>query len=764
MLIILSGCDATRYLNDNEALVKRVTLKGIDPAFQEKALAYVQKDIRRNPRVKLALYNTFNTRKGKYRTDKIKKIGEAPNILDSTLVEISRVQIKKYLQTKGFFNAEVKSEISIKKKRAYLTFVAESGPVFKVRNLTYDITDSALKSLYLTRKASFTRLRERERYDADSILAEVNSIFNLMKRNGYYDFISQYTHVYADTNLNSSQADLKLTIFNPTGKSRHQVYTLDSTFFTITNSEALIEAQPEKTIIDSQYVFYDFSKRFAPKKLSNYIFLKKGQIYNIDNEKLTSNRLYDLNVFRNIKIDYVKGSDSTSLKSKITAVPLKKMSNRIEGEYTFNSGRNGFNLGNTYTNRNLFGGGEQLEVKGRYGILFDSGISKKPFSQVFNRDIQLGANLVLPRLLLPFNVRVHSENGIPHTTFSSSVQLFDQVSAFKNRIFINSLTYDWVETRYKLHSFTPLNLEYRKGILDPIFIDSLNKKGYGLYVETNNRKYVNFGSQYTYTFNSIKLDTIANFIYLKAIGDFAGNTIGNFLAKDRKIFGLPYLQYIKSEFDFRYFRHFGTQKQFVARINPGGIYSYGNFRVLPFEKNFYAGGSSGVRAWQARTLGPGQYNRASIPDSITRRNLRNLDQLGEFKLEGNLEYRFRLADNFFGGKLNAASFIDFGNIWRRNNTTVNGNDGLFKLNTFYKQIAIGAGGGLRYDVDYFVIRFDAGIKVRDPQFIDPKYGQSPWVINSLFSGRKEFKSNYRHTNNPDIYRFVQYNFGIGLPF
>ncbi|WP_369410250.1 translocation and assembly module lipoprotein TamL [Hufsiella ginkgonis] len=749
-------------------------LEGIDPQYVETVYQYVQKDIRPNSRLNLALYNFFNTRNGKYRTDKVKKIGEAPNLLDSALVEISRKEIEKYLVTKGFFKAKVTADMQVKNKRANITFSAERGPMFRFRNYTYVIEDTTVRSLYARYRDSFTKIHAGKRYDRDSVMYEIESIYALMKRHGYYDYLRQNAHAEVDSNFFSSQVDVKLTISNPDKEPKHHVYTLDSSLVIISDSDGEKRGNPDISVVDSQHVFTDFSKRFNTKAISNYIFLEKGDIYNSDKNNLTNNRLYDLNIFKNLKISYEKINDSTHrLNPVIEAVPLKRMSNRIEGEYTFNSGRNGFNIGNTYTNRNLLGGAEQLDVKLRYGILYDSGIDGKAFASIFNRDLQLGVNLTIPRLLVPFGIPQSNRNGVPHTTFSTSLQIFDQRNAFRNRIFINSVTYDWTETKYKLHSLTPINFEYRRGSLDPAFRQSLEEQGYQLYILTNDRKYVSLGSQYSFTLNAVRLNNYENFVYLKTTNDLAGNSIGLLsqvlnLRKlnngDRTIFGVSYLQYAKTELDLRYYRSLGGEKQMVARINPGFGYPYANSKLgLPFEKNFYAGGSNGIRSWQARTLGPGQYNRAVIKNDTTRRNLRNLDQLGEIKIEGNIEYRFKMVDNLFGAKLKGAVFTDYGNVWRLRENAANPG-GTFKFDKFLNQMAIGAGMGLRFDLDYFVFRFDVGAKLRDPQFVDPVYGEdSPWVIRHFFD-QKDFKARYKATNSPDPYRFVQYNFGIGMPF
>lgn len=761
LALFLGGCSATRYLSENQKLVKKVTINGIDKRFDEQANLYIQRDIMPNSKLNLWLYNRLNTKNGKYRTDRIRDIGEAPNLLDSSLMEISRREIEKFLFDKSFFRARVKSDVEIKGKKAYITFTADPGPSFRIRELAYVIPDTAVKELYLENRPSFTSLNEQSRYDGDSLRNESKQIFNLLQRNGYYDYKEQYVRFTVDTNLYSSEANVKLFLDNPEQSPKHKVYFLRNTSMLIKSSNGKTEPIiPDSAVLDSQYFMKDYSHRFKPRAIFRYNYLRKGERYDIDKKNLTYDRLFDLNVFKSVKIDYVKTDDSTGLDALIETVPMKRLSNRIEGEYTFNSGRNGFNIGNTYTNRNVFGGAEQLDFRIKYGLLFNSAIKGNLVDRIFNRDVQFGVNLTFPRLLVPFYTSKLGKNGIPKTIISSSLQIFDQVDAFKSRLIINSLTYDWVESRTKTHSFTPINIEYRKGVLTNTFRDSLENAGYYLYIRTNDRQYFNLGSLYTYTLNASKLLTYRSFFYLRSSTDVGGNTlslVAKAVSNDSTFLGLPYLQYAKTEFDLRYYKSFGGERQLVARLTPGIAHPYGNSKELPFEKNFYAGGSSGIRAWQARTLGPGNYNRDVLGSEEIRRNLTNLDQLGEIKIEGNLEYRFKLLNDFFGSKLKGATFTDFGNIWRIRESASNPG-GEFQFNKFLNQIAIGAGAGLRFDVEYFVFRFDVGVKVKDPQFT----GKDQWVIKNLFNN--EFKTEYNNTHAPDRYRFVQYNFGIGMPF
>jgi outer membrane protein insertion porin family len=754
-------------LNDDQALVTKVKLNGISKQFKDEAAEYIQREIQPNSSINLFIYNFANSKKGKYRTDKIRNVGEPPSILDSSLVEISRNQIQKFLAAKGYFNAEVTSAISVKKKKAHIVFNAKQGGPFNVRNIDSEIADSEVERIYKEYAARHTSLRTGMRFDADTLVKERESIYNLMRRRGYYDYVRQYVRFEVDTNINKGQADLRLFIDNPEGKNAHTVFKIDSSFVTIKNSEeGLGDSSAVKTVLPGALVIQDYSDKFKPKPLARYIYPKKGDLFDAERENLTYDRLYELNSFRAIRTTYKK-KDSTSLTVNYELIPSKRMANRVEGEYVFSSGRSGFNLGNTYTNRNLFGGSEQLEVKARYGMLFDSQLGGPLWNRVWNRDFQFGANLSIPRLIVPFKIPLMGKNGMPHTIFSTNWQIFDQLNTYSNRYVINSISYNWYDTKYKLHSVTPLSLEYRLGRLDEDFKNTLEEQGYDLYVKSNDRAYFGIGSQYAYTFNTLRLNTYDNFLFFRGTLDLSGNTLNllskiiNFRKNDlgqNTILNVPYLQYVKAEVDFRIYRYLGGERQFIARINSGiGVPFGNNSEFLIFEKQFFGGGMNDLRAWQARTLGPGNYNRAVLSDEL-RLRLRNLDQLGEIKIVGNLEYRFKVLNKFFGAKLKGATFADFGNVWRLREAAENPG-GEFKFDKFMGQIAIGAGAGLRFDLRYFVFRFDAGVKIKDPQFI----GDKQWVITELFNS-KAFKEEYSLTNSPDPYNFIQYNFGIGMPF
>ncbi len=659
----------------------------------------------------------------------------------------------------------------VKGKKASVFFIAQQGAEFKFRNLSFDIPDSAVKSIYLANRMSFTHIDSGKRYDTDSIAYEREKIYLLMKQNGYFNFLRQYVRPTVDTNFNSSVADINLAIINPEDQEKHKTFTIGDTYLRIQPSTGIIKPEMERdsAIIDSQYRFYDYSRFFEPKKLAEYIYLKKGAVYNIDNADLTTQRFFDLNAFRSVSVDFIKAKDSTEneLVALVDIIPLKKKSNRLDGEYTFNSSITGLNLGLTYQNRNIFGGAEVFEVKLRGGVQFDKNVTGSLADRVLSREYQIGASLSYPRLITPFNIKSFGRNGVPHTRIATSYQNYRLTQSYLRKNLGLNITYDWVESRYKLHSFTPANVQFSSAVIDGDLAQLLIRQGNAFFLSTLRSQLLS-SSYYTYTYNLPKLTSYNNFLFFNATAEVGGNSaaLASNISKktnndgQRLLFGVPYYQYLKLETDVRVYKSLGGERQFIARFNPGIGYSYGNIKSLPFDKRFFAGGSSGIRAWQARTLGPGNYNRASLASDSARFNLRNLDQLGDIKLEANLEYRFKLINNFVGSKVKGATFIDFGNVWQLRDNGLDG--GQIKLNKLFDQTAIGVGFGLRFDVSFFVFRLDAGFKFKDPQFT----GDEQYVVKYWFdrSGKQELKSRYAITNAPDKYSISQIQFGIGMPF
>lgn len=769
LLLFFASCRSARFLEEGQALVTDVDITGVSPNLKEGASAYISNDIKPNSRLNLTIYNLFNTRKGRYKEERKRNVGEPPHLLDSSLVELSAQQINRYFQTKGYFNVTVEPNIVVKRKRAHIDFEVILGTPFSFGDIHYRADDPAVEAIYAeeVRPQSLTKMGKQ--FDSADLLEERENLYEKLKEHGYYDYLRQYMRVGVDTNTVKNQANLQVEIENPTDSTAHTVYTIDSVFVRVIlpygqSSSAQMPRWETDTALNITYK--DETGRFRLKPLSRYMYLRPEMRYDLKKENRSYDRLYEMNGFRNVKINFQK-TDSGRLHTFYELTPRPVMANQVEGEFTFSSGMSGFNVGNTFSHRNVFGGAEQLEIKLRYGVLFDPRLEGGLGNKIFNNDFQVGVNLIIPRLMTPFENSSTGTYGLPRTTFSSTLQFFQQDGTYSNRYFTNSLNYIWYGSAREQHSLTPVSIEYRVGRLNEAFQRQLEDEGYLLYVRSNNREYFGLGAQYNYTYNAAKLLTKENFSYFRAGLESSGNMLallGNVFNLEmspdgeRLLFGVPHLQFAKTEVDYRWYRHLGGNKQFVWRFSGGVAVPYGNnSRLLIFEKSFFGGGMNGIRAWQARTLGPGNYNRAHLPEHL-RLNLRNLDQLGEMKLETNAEYRFRILNNFLGAKLNGATFIDAGNIWLLRDNEITSN-GTFKANEFLSQIAIGTGFGVRLDMDYFIIRLDAGLKVKDPQFAKGKQ----WVIKELFNSRA-FREDFYETHRPDRYNFIQYNFSVGLPF
>jgi outer membrane protein insertion porin family len=221
------------------------------------------------------------------------------------------------------------------------------------------------RSLYRKTRKQYTHLNKGSRFDTDSLAYDRDQFYQVMKRNGYFDFYRQYINYLPDSSFNKSVVDVVMTIDNPEGKKEHPVYTINNTLITIARSNGRTTGKADTIQVDTQFRFVDFSGRFKPRTATDYVFQRKGELYDLDKQTLTTTRLSELNVFRNVpNPTYEKLSDSTNrLNTKIDIVPLKQMTDRVEAEFLFNQGRFGYNVGNTFTNRNIFKQAAILQVK-----------------------------------------------------------------------------------------------------------------------------------------------------------------------------------------------------------------------------------------------------------------------------------------------------------------------------------------------------------------------------------------------------------------
>ncbi len=761
--------------------MRKIEIKGVDKEFSEAAVTYVDKGQQPNNVINLQFYYLFSNN-GK------KDVGEPPAILDSGLVEFSRIQIERFIQNKGYLKAKISDSVIIKDKKATLVFSAVEGPLFRIRKIQDSIADKNVKNLYSINRPRFSHVQPGGRFDTDSLAYDRDEFYLVMKRNGYYDFYRQYINYTYDSTFMSSVVDIKMTVENPIGKTAHPIYTINNTLISISNSAGHTKGKADTIQVDSQFRFVDFSHKFKPQPIIDYIYQRKGQLYDVDKQTLTTSRLSELNVFRNVpNPTYTKLPDSTNrLDTKIDIVPLKRMSNRIEGEFLFNSGQYGYTLGNTFTDRNIFKSAAILQVKLNWSVLFDKGGNFLNPNGIENQSLTVGANLIYPLIITPFDLPILGKYGVPHTTFSTNYQLFYENGLVHRTSFINSVTYDFNETARKQHTLTPIYVEFSRGVIDSsaerrLIADGLYSYGYLI-----GQTVYSVGSQYTFQYNNIELNSFSNFTYFRGSLDVGGNTLAlvssilntprDAMGK-RELFGQPFSQYTKGEVDLRIYRSFGGERQLIFRLNPGLGIPYGNSDDSHwiFEKEFYAGGANDMRAWLPRTLGPGQFNRATFygpPNTDGKANaadsartqFKYLDQFGEVKIISNLEYRYKLMDNFFGSKLKGAVFVDAGNVWRLHKQTSPPDPNVeFRFNNVLQSSAMDIGTGLRFDLGFFVFRLDAAFKFKDPQF----NGSDQWVlinhINELFHAGP-FKTNYAATNSGDTYNFMQLNFGIGMPF
>ena len=753
---LLSSCSSTKFVPDGSYLLNKVEIKTEEKSQNGKELSPF---LRQEPNFKvfgiyrlyLSIYNLSGKDSTKWRNRTLRTIGEKPVIYDPFQTYRSEKELQKYMQTKGYINARIESKVEYKKKKAKVTYVITANEPYRVRNINYNFSiDHTIDSLMQVRGLRNTRLTKGMLFDTDVLNRERERITQLLRRQGYYYFNKEYLSYTADSSLRSHQVDITLNLKpfvrilpdGTTEEKKHERYVIRRiNAFTLKDSRSSINS-PLVTFDTIKYkptLYIFFEKKrplIRPKLIEDELRIFPDQLYSELLVERTYSRFNSLGIIRstNIQFNDLK-NDLNQLDCSLILAPAKLQSFSFDVEGTNSWGDLGFATNLGYQHRNIFRGSELLSVKFKYAQEAHSGIQ----DILKNNTIDIGGetSLNFPRFMFPFLSKPFKQRINAQTEFKVSYNYQIRPKTFERTIATMGMKYIWNMRRFYRYTFDVLDLNYVKINTDPSFDSLYNAPKYSVLRYSYSDHFIlNAGFTLMYddqlntqvlskTYYRISVESAGNLLYGMSYLFNSGKNENGFY----EIANIPFSQYVKGELAYSYNRHIDKKNRIVYHGGFGIVYPYGNAQIVPFEKRFFGGGANGVRGWSVRTLGPGSFAYRDERDFV--------QHSGDIKLNMSVEYRSKL---FW--KMEMAAFIDGGNIWTIKNYQSQPG-GYFRINEFYKQIALAYGLGLRFDFTYFLIRFDMGVKTFDPS----KEGKERWRFKGL--------------NWSDDFAF---HFAIGYPF
>jgi outer membrane protein assembly factor BamA len=681
-------------------------------------------------------------------------LGEAPVYFDLNEVVLNAEKMQKYLYNNGFFQSKVGYKPDTIFNRIRVNYLVTENRPTMIRDVSYQIKNYFADSI-ISANAKDAALTGRKRYDGDSFEEERVRIETLLRNEGYMGFSRQnVTYLVNDTITNAltdslfKSVDVKVLVDMPLQGDKPERYVINSVNFEVLPPSGFPDSLFIKDTTSYQGIRYLFSdKRFSTKILDSKIQVRPGAFYSQKKERDTQQQLSLTDQFRFVNYNYTLDSTGKRINSFFRVIPLEKY--QISTDVGLNviqlQGTPGPFANLSYKIRNVFNGLENFEANLRGGIELVPGFLGD--QQIYrSEEIGLNTSLIFPRLLTPGSLfQKQSAHYNPRTQVGLGYNYVNRPEYTRTNVKI-ALNYSWQPTNTTLFnvSLVDLNILNTQNIRADFesLLKDLQLQGNNLINSFNPSFVSDINFNFVYNTNSL-IGPQKNARYFR-IGLESGGTSLNILPGQKglikNVFGddLQFYKYLRWNADFRRYWPAGKKSAFVARVNTGAIYSYGDSKVPPYEKYFFAGGSNSLRAWLPRRLGPG-----SSPPRLTSNNL-SIESPGEFLLEGNLEWRGYLAKFF--GDINYAIFIDAGNVWNLNSTATESQK--FEADKFLREIAVGTGFGIRYDLSFFILRFDFGIKVYDPAL-------QRFVLDEL-----QFNKLFKRTQS----NFLNINLGVGYPF
>ncbi|UAB83574.1 BamA/TamA family outer membrane protein [Zunongwangia sp. SCSIO 43204] len=728
----LNACSVDKYIPEDEYLYRGADISLIPDTTSIKDLGKVKTELQNvlvpKPNSKFlggypGLYFHYKAQREKpgiINKFLDKKIGEEPVYLSD--VEIGNTQdlILNRLENRGFFYSRVSANVNTNDKKKIATAAYDVGVTTPYRMESYQLVEDSLL-IYQDMKpiVNESKFFEEMRFDLANMKNERQRIDVALKEKGYYNFNSGFLLFQADTNqYDNKRFDLFLKVKKDVPEKALIPYKISKVNIYPNSSIQRDSLEKDSIRFNNKTFVQDHdSIFFLPKRLDPFVLIEEGDYYSPDISKATSRRLGSIGAYKFINIDYEEvdtlATDSLGvLEANIYLSPLNKRAIRAELQAVTKSNNfAGPSLALSLTNRNLFKGGEIINIQGRFG--YEVQVASGNNTGLNSIQLGVGSDLIFPRLLFPWHFNEDFfKYDIPKTKISLNVDYLRRSQLFALGSASSTFGYIWNANKYVTHSFDPVSVTYVDLInTTPEFEEILDENPY---LRSSFEQQFIAGSMYSFTYNGMVDQNKTHQFFVNSTLDIAGNFLdlvsGNAEEDPQTVFNLEYAQYAKADVDFRYHLNLDSGTKIATRLFAGYGMPYGNSEIIPFTKQYFSGGPYSVRAFRIRQLGPGVYNpdnqeQDEDPDAI---NTDYFDRAGNIRLEANIEYRFPL----FPPYVNGAVFADAGNVWTSTEeTSLPG--GKFSSN-FMNELGIGTGVGVRVDIQGFVIRFDLAAPMHDP--------------------------------------------------
>lgn len=670
------------------------------------------------------------------------KLGEPPVFFSSLDVKRNSSLIVNHLQSEGFFLAQDKADTILKKGRMNVMYKAYTGPQYVINQVVFpdaDTSDQLSTAIHNTFKT--TLLKKGLAYNLELLKSERTRIDAVLKNQGFYYFNAEYLLIEADSSIGNHKVNLEMVLKDETPDKAGNAYRINKSFvypnFSLAKDDELLKDTGRAYI--HGFRFIDPDNYIRPGVLESTIFLKQGDIYNRDAHNTTLARLVNLGVYKFVKATF-KDNDTSSANRMLNAsyflTPFQKYSLKADLTGSSKSDNNqGGVLRATFRDRNFNKTANLFSASAYIG--FEAQVSGARAGTGNSLLYGASADLYVPRFVTPFHI-LSTNRYVPKTRFSLSYDYVHRAGLYSLKSGTFLFGYTWKESSRKDHQLYPISITYVHSSDTTAAFSAILKKNRVLQRSFESQFFI--GSTYTYTYSDQLERSKRNNFYFNGSIDLSGNLIGAIQGKSdtlnpHKLFGNPYAQYAKIELDTRDYLKITQSLIWANRLDLGFGYTHGNSGSLPYVKAFFSGGSNSIRAFRARSVGPGS-SAPLIASTILS------DAPGDIKIEANSELRTNLFSIVKG-----AAFIDAGNVWLLHPDM--SRPGSRFSSDFLKQFAVGTGLGVRVDVSFFVLRLDVAFPLRIPYLPDG----NRWVINKIDFG----SAAWRRDN-------LVYNIAIGYPF